>query len=324
MLRKSLVVPLMAIGGVLALSSIGVVRAEHVQPDKKKTVFSCSSGTACLAGESTGSGTYGVYGTGTADDGGHFTTSSTSSVSGVSGIASASSGTAHGVYGRSTAGIGTEGETESTDTGSGIAGVFGTSSASTNGAIGVYGKSSGSGIVAESSDASASYYALTAQGDSSNTYLFYAYNTASGGFCQIDYDGDLVCSGDLIGGAPAKVRQRSTQGHRVITYAPQASTPTIEDAGTARTYDGIANVELPRDFASVMDRGETYYVFLTPDGDTRGLYVSVKTGAAFQVREVEHGRSNIAFDYRIVAHPLGASNDRLPAAPRLHRPHRAV
>ena len=61
-----------------------------------------------------------------------------------------------------------------------------------------------------------------------------------------------------------------------------------------------------------MDRN-WYYVFLTPLGDTRGLYVSVKTPAAFQVRETLRGRNSLAFDYRIVAHPLGASNDRLPA-----------
>jgi hypothetical protein len=63
-----------------------------------------------------------------------------------------------------------------------------------------------------------------------------------------------------------------------------------------------------------MDR-KWYYVFLTPLGDTRGLYVSIKTPTAFQVREVEHGRSSLEFDYRIVAHPLDADNDRLPPVP---------
>lgn len=74
---------------------------------------------------------------------------------------------------------------------------------------------------------------------------------------------------------------------------------------------GLANVTIDPAFASVMDR-RWYYVFLTPLGDTRGLYVSQKTATAFQVRESEGGRSRLEFDYRTVAHPLDAKNDRLP------------
>jgi hypothetical protein len=53
--------------------------------------------------------------------------------------------------------------------------------------------------------------------------------------------------------------------------------------------------------------------------DTRGLYVSQKTPAGFQVREAQGGRSTFSFDYRIVARPLDADNDRLPPAPALRR-----
>jgi hypothetical protein len=81
----------------------------------------------------------------------------------------------------------------------------------------------------------------------------------------------------------------------------------------------VANVQIDPDFASVMDH-KWYYVFLTPMGDTRGLYVSVKTPTAFQVRENERGRSNVEFDYRIVAHPLDSNGERLPAAPVIRTP----
>jgi hypothetical protein len=104
----------------------------------------------------------------------------------------------------------------------------------------------------------------------------------------------------------------------VLAYAAESASRTIEDAGTARMSDGVANVQIDPAFASVMDR-KWYYVFLTPLGDTRGLYVSMKTASAFQVRETERGRSNLAFDYRIVAHPLGAKDDRLPPAPAMRR-----
>jgi hypothetical protein len=57
-------------------------------------------------------------------------------------------------------------------------------------------------------------------------------------------------------------------------------------------------------------------VFITPQGDTAGLYVAQKTADGFAVRE-HAGRSNIAFDYRIVGEPYGAQEQRLPYAPRL-------
>jgi hypothetical protein len=57
-------------------------------------------------------------------------------------------------------------------------------------------------------------------------------------------------------------------------------------------------VKLDADFAKVIKRGD-YRVFLTPEGDCRGLYVRRKI-ASFEVRELMGGKSNIAFSYRIV------------------------
>ena len=43
-----------------------------------------------------------------------------------------------------------------------------------------------------------------------------------------------------------------------------------------------------------------YRVFLTPEGDCRGLFVRRKTAANFEVRELMGGKSDVAFSYRIV------------------------
>ncbi len=78
--------------------------------------------------------------------------------------------------------------------------------------------------------------------------------------------------------------------------------------------DGTATVRIDPAFAAMTD-GRWYYVFLTPLGETRGLFVSRKAASGFVVREIERGRSNLDFDYRIVAHPVDATNDRLPVSP---------
>jgi hypothetical protein len=82
---------------------------------------------------------------------------------------------------------------------------------------------------------------------------------------------------------------------------------------------GLANVQIDAAFASVTDH-RWYYVFLTPLGDTSGLYVSIKTPTAFQVRETEHGHDTLSFDYRIVAHALDAKDARFPLAPAVRQP----
>jgi hypothetical protein len=304
---------MIAVGTVMAVSSLGIVRAEHVMPDKSK--FNCSSGTACVEGNSSGSGTWGVYGTGTTSDGVHGVTSSTNGNSGTSGISTATTGSAHGVYGRSSNGQGVYGTSSSSNGveghstvagGSGVAGIQrGTSS------------NSGDGVYSESADTTNFYEAIEAKADSSNTYIFEGYNASTNGLCTIDYNAALACTGGAIVKS-VRTRHLNASGQHVLAYAAESASATIEDVGTARMVGGVANVTIDPSFAAVMDR-KWYYVFLTPLGDTRGLYVSSKMATAFQVRESEGGRSRLEFDYRIVAHPLDARSDRLPLAPAMRR-----
>jgi hypothetical protein len=53
-------------------------------------------------------------------------------------------------------------------------------------------------------------------------------------------------------------------------------------------------------------------VFLSPEGESKGLYVTGKTSEGFTVMEVAGGRSTIPFGYRITAKPYGGTAARLP------------
>lgn len=347
------VLGMIAVGFVIAISSLSIVRAEHATPDTKRTVFKCSKGTACLTGDSSAGNTLGIkaIGPGTALQG---ETSTTNSGSGVAGISTASSGNGHGVYGKSSNGEGVYG------TSSAASGVYGTSSATgttkspvagvfatSSGSFGVYGMSTakqytgvvglssaddgsgvgglalgdgGAGVAATGGSNSA--YALVAEtlGDASPAPdIFYGVDGTNSDNCIIDPDANLTCTGKISGGGEL-TRQRSSTGRHVLTYSPQSATPTIEDLGAAQMHDGTANVEIPADFASVIDHSNPYYVFLTPMGDNRGLYISAQNAAGFQVRESMHGRSNVKFEYRVIGVPLDAKNVRLPAAPQVKLP----
>jgi hypothetical protein len=60
-----------------------------------------------------------------------------------------------------------------------------------------------------------------------------------------------------------------------------------------------------------VDTGSDYHVFLTPNGDCRGLYVTQKSPSSFVVRELGGGHSTLSFDYRIVAKRKGYEQVRL-------------
>jgi hypothetical protein len=84
----------------------------------------------------------------------------------------------------------------------------------------------------------------------------------------------------------------------------------FEDFGEARLIRGRAEVKLRPDFVSVV-RG-AYQVFLTPCGDSNGLYVATRRPRAFVVREQGGGTSSLSFSYRIVARRRDIAGPRLP------------
>jgi len=286
-----------------------------------------SASNAGLIGNS--GGNYGVYGSSATSDGVHGVTSYTnSSASGVSGIGTGAafgvygtSSSGLGVYGKSSLGVGVEGDSSDN------IGVFGSTLGNTLGMYGVTQASSYAGIAGAGPNYGVSAYsktgtagaaALFANAEQNAGYIFEALGGRLGseyGYCVIDPSGNLRCSGTITGGATVQTRHRTSSGQHILAYGSETTSATIEDFGTARLAGGNAVVQLDAKFASTIDRSRPYYVFLTPLGDTRGLYVSAKEPSGFEVREVQGGHSQIAFDYRIVAHPLDAKSDRLPLAP---------
>ena len=128
---------------------------------------------------------------------------------------------------------------------------------------------------------------------------------------NLDYtngDGDIYYAGTLN----QFLRTRNNQ--RVVAYTSQTTTRTLEDVGSARLVNGQSTVVLDRTYATSIDMSAPYHVFLTPNGDTRGLYVAAKTPGSFTVRETQGGHGTLSFDYRIVASPAGQSTERVGAA----------
>jgi hypothetical protein len=152
------------------------------------------------------------------------------------------------------------------------AGVVGTSSNSpgvigtSNGLVGVFGFSTNSiGIV----------------GQTNNPASFAGFFT-----------GNVMITGTKSAAVPFP------DGTQRVLYCMESPELWFEDFGTAKLQGGRAVVKLDADFAKVIKRGD-YRMFLTPEGDCRGLYVRRKANS-FEVRELMGGKSSITFSYRIV------------------------
>jgi hypothetical protein len=126
------------------------------------------------------------------------------------------------------------------------------------------------------------------------------------GNCQVDIAGDLYCTGSKSAVVPVDNNTR-----KVALYAVESPENWFEDFGSGQLSNGVALVTLEPVFAQTVNLGVDYHVFLTPNGDSKGLYVSRKTATSFEVRESGSGSSTVAFDYRIVARRKGYEAVRL-------------
>jgi hypothetical protein len=138
---------------------------------------------------------------------------------------------------------------------------------------------------------------------------FVVENTAGNDIFYIDDTGQVYATGTY-----ATFIATATRG-KAPAFGETATTPTIEDAGSARLTDGSAVVPLDAAFAQTIDTRSPYQVMITPEGDTRGLYVASKTGSGFVVREFGGGHGSVAFDYHIYATALGRGGERMAIVP---------
>jgi hypothetical protein len=179
---------------------------------------------------------------------------------------------------------------------------------------------SGGGVAVEADNTTTnSVPALLVQGGNTNSSnpLFIARNNYGGAGTQTDVfsigsDGTVIATGAITGSSSPLAVTRSQTGARYVAYGMRASTPTIEDVGSATLTGGYALVHIEPTFASTLDRRTSYAVFLSPEGDNDGLYVTSKMPGSFVVRESRGGKSTLPFSYRIVARPVD-----MPAAKRL-------
>jgi hypothetical protein len=303
------------------------------------SVLTCHSSSPCAGGSNTGSG-LGVVGVSAKDNGVDGATKNPSATSGFgrSGVYghddSGDGGPLNvGVAGYSAWGFGMLGTTSSGE------GVKGTATASGTGVAGVstagngvYAESGANALIAVADGGGSGLFATSAFGNAivgwqksgnpyealslrsgtadANGHAIQVIDTNMAPLLDLDNAGNVHITGQLFTKGSCSIGCSRT--HRVTSYAPRESLPSMEDIGEGQLVAGETRVKLDPAFANVIDKGAPYAVFVSPEGPNHGLYVTQKSPSGFTVMENPGGHSTIPFSYRIVAKPYGAAAARLP------------
>ncbi len=285
------------------------------------------SSTSALGAKGISSTSYGVYGASTSGSGVYGQTSATKTKqAGIVGkdLSTKYGDTNDGVLGVVTGGgYGVEGDASTNASG----GVLGNATTG-NGVDGM--SESGYGVTATTETGSSALEVYNAKG----TYGVFAeapkigllgYSLAGDPLSLVGQNGGTVFFVDSTGNVHysgmLESDTRAGNGTTIASFSPRSTRPTVEDTGNARLTGGGASVAFDPALAASIDTSASYDVFLTPDGDTRGLYVASKTSRGFTVRESQGGRSSVAFAYRIVAVAAGHATQRMSAVDPNVLPH---
>jgi hypothetical protein len=145
--------------------------------------------------------------------------------------------------------------------------------------------------------------------------LYIGNNSAGTDSFIADNSGNITITGKIFTAGSCSsgcVNRPDEPGVHVVSYTPSESQPTMEDFGEGQVTNGSGYVHLESTFSKTIDLTANYMVFITPEGPSRGVYVTQKSSTGFGVMENPGGHSTFAFSWRIVAKPYGDTHARLP------------
>ncbi|WP_142331240.1 exosporium leader peptide-containing protein [Bacillus cereus] len=112
--------------------------------------------------------------------------------------------------------------------------------------------------------------------------------------------GNLLINGNFTAtGTKAATVPHPDGSHRTL-YCVESPESWFEDFGIGEMVNGSAKIQLDSDFIMLIENS-SYHVFLTPEGDSKGLFISKKTPTSFEVQEQQGGNNSLSFSYRVVA-----------------------
>jgi hypothetical protein len=125
------------------------------------------------------------------------------------------------------------------------------------------------------------------------------------------FKGPVTIEGNvtIIGGTKSAAVPHPDGSHRQL-YCMESPESWFEDFGEAQLVNGKGEVRLDPDFAALVEVNG-YHVFLTPYGESKGMFVAERHTTGFRVCEQQGGTSTVSFAYRVVAKRKDVVTNRL-------------
>lgn len=138
-----------------------------------------------------------------------------------------------------------------------------------------------------------------------NKERFYIWNTKD------NTRADLIIRNLQATGSKSAIVETSSGGQRAI-YSVESPEVWVEDYGSGQLLNGEARVDLDPLFLETVTIDEIHplKVFIQLTAEANPVYAT-KGNGYFTVREMNGGRSNATFDYRVVAKRRGYEDTRL-------------
>jgi hypothetical protein len=100
-------------------------------------------------------------------------------------------------------------------------------------------------------------------------------------------------------------------GQHVLLTAEESTEVWFSDYGSVQLVNGLAVVQIDREFLQTVNTSKDYHVFLTARGNPIGsVYIDNETASSFEIRETT-GTANIKVSYRIVAKRKDFADERM-------------
>lgn len=232
---------------------------------------------------------------------------------------STAAGTTDGVYGEARGGLGNGVYGNATYTGTGSVqpqGVLGRANhANGFGLVARNQNTGGTGSISAGNNETGNYLVAgsgsAATGTGTGGFFYYTTAGAGQGIIIQDIVGAQWNVGywtgtqyrKIVGNGTVNTVVNDTEGNRVVLTCPEAPEALFQDYGTGQLVNGTARVDLDPNLVKniLVDKEHPLKVFIQPEGDCKGTYVTNKSATGFDVHELGGGTSDIPFSWSIVA-----------------------
>ena len=132
---------------------------------------------------------------------------------------------------------------------------------------------------------------------------YFACNPLSGGaYCYAGYRNNNTNYKTLGNGTNSTI-VKNTEGELITLYCPEAPEVVFQDYGIGQLVNGFAHITIDPNLAININVSQDHplKVYITPEGDCMGVFVTNKSVHGFDVIELQGGKSNVPFSWQIAA-----------------------